>query len=102
VAGACLYTMSIHYKQLFAQRLCLHNHINLHTIKDKTINLRQKTKQNKQCVTLYNVMSVFVFFWWRFIVLSDLLTKALWSRDGSAVVSVHTPAASLGSSMYFL
>ena len=31
-----------------------------------------------------------------------VITTALWSLDGSAVVSVHPPAASMGSSVRFL
>ena len=37
-------------------------------------------------------------FWWRF----SVITTALWSRDGSAVVSLHPPAASIESSVRFL
>jgi len=31
-----------------------------------------------------------------------VITTALWSRDGSAVVSLHPPAASMESSVRFL
>jgi len=52
-----------------------------------------------------NVVNIIVspfFFGGDLLCYHEVITTALWGRNGSAVVSVHPPAASVGSSVRFL
>jgi len=61
-------------------------------------------KSNTSTLGLVSDLSLFIFCFELviFVEIYCVITTALWSRDGAAVVSVHPPAASVGSGVRFL